>query len=143
MENLYNIYFHEVYYNHLKDFDNLNKDNYESNRKSEYNSNFLSNNYIDSNGNFPERETKEYKFEEIYNLIKENIEIKSDLKQLFFLTDQNKIELEKTIKELSEENFNLKSKVNELKERIIFQQNIISSSEQNKIKIEKEKETHI
>jgi hypothetical protein len=119
---------------------NLNKDNSESNRKSENNSNFLSHNYIDSNGNFPERETKEYKFEEIYNLIKENIKIKSDLKQLFYLTDQNKIELEKTIKELSEENYNLKSKLNELKERIIFQQNIISSSEQNKIKIEKEKD---
>ena len=118
---------------------NLNKDNYESNRKNEYNSNFISYNYIDSNGNFLERETKEYKFEEIYNLIKENIEIKSDLKQLFYLTDQNKIELEKTIKELSEENLNLKNKLNELNERIIFQQNIISSSEENKIKIEKEK----
>ena len=133
-------YIHKYSINCQSTKNNLNKDNYESNRKNEYNSNFLSNNYIDSNGNFPERETKEYKFEEIYNLIKENIEIKSDLKQLFFLTDQNKIELEKTIKELSEENFNLKSKLNELKERIIFQQNIISSSEESKIKIEKEKD---
>ncbi len=117
----------------------LSKDIFETNRKSENYSNCLSYNCIDSKRNSSDRDIKEYKFEEIYHLIKENIELKSDLKQLFFLTDQNKNELENTIKELSEENFNLKNQINELKERLMFQQNIISTSKENQSKFENEK----
>ena len=76
---------------------------------------------------------------EIELLIKENQELKNDLNQLFYLTDQNKNELEIKIKDLSEENCSLKQQINELKSKILFQQNILSNSELDKNEILNEK----
>ena len=73
--------------------------------------------------------------EEIQRLLNENQELKNDLNQLFFFTDQNKTQLEFKIKELLDENFNLKQQINELKSKILLQQNILSNSEIDKNEI--------
>ena len=77
--------------------------------------------------------------EEIQKLLNENQELKNDLNQLFFFTDQNKNQLEFKIKELLDENFNLKQQINELKSKILLQQNILSNSEIDKNEIINEK----
>ena len=77
--------------------------------------------------------------EEIQKLLNENQELKNDLNQLFFFTDQNKTQLEFKIKELLDENFNLKQQINELKSKILLQQNILSNSEIDKNEIINEK----
>ncbi len=77
--------------------------------------------------------------EEIQQLLNENQELKNDLNQLFFFSDQNKNQLEIKIKELLDENFNLKQQINELKSKILLQQNILSNSEIDKNEIINEK----
>lgn len=62
------------------------------------------------------------------------------MKKLFYLTDQNKNELEMKIKELIEENFNLKQEIHELKNKLILQTNILTNTEVCKHEIINEKQ---
>ena len=109
--------------------------------KNEENDNFsnsLNYNYLD-NKNLPDKNLFESKDEEIQKLLKENNELKFDMKQLFFFTDQNKNELEIKIKELSNENFKLKLEINDLKNKLILQGNILTNTEVDKHEIINEK----
>ena len=100
----------------------INQQNFNNNYNLE-NIRINDNNSHNFNYHLPDRDNNE----EIEKLIKENQELKNDLNQLFYLTDQNKNELEIKIKDLSEENCSLKQQINELKSKILFQQNILSN----------------
>ena len=113
---------------------------YNQNDEKNIFSNILNYNYLDSQNNqIPEKDINYKKEEEIQLLLKENRELKFDMKQLFFLTDQNKNKLEIKIKELSDENFKLKQEINELKNKLIIQGNIITNTEVDKHEIINEK----
>lgn len=112
----------------------INQQNFNNNYNLE-NIRINDNNSHNFNYQLPDRDNNE----EIEKLIKENQELKNDLNQLFYLTDQNKNELEIKIKDLSEENCSLKQQINELKSKILFQQNILSNSELDKNEILNEK----
>ena len=113
---------------------------YNQNDEKNIFSNILNYNYLDSQNNqIPEKDINYKKEEEIQLLLKENRELKFDMKQLFFLTDQNKNKLEIKIKELSDENFKLKQEINELKNKLILQGNIITNTEVDKHEIINEK----
>ena len=87
----------------------------------------LNYNYLDNAEN--QKNIPNY-YEEPENIIKqlqkENNELKSDIKNLFFYTDQNKNELQANIAKLSEENYKIKKENFELKNKILLQENIIS-----------------
>lgn len=65
----------------------------------------------------------------IMQLQRENTELRSDIKNLFYYTDQNKNELQDTIAKLSDENYNIKKENFELKNKILLQENIIKNLE--------------
>ena len=120
---------------------NLNNEKNDNNNKNDENilTNFLNYNYLDNKINqLPNKDDS--KDEEIYKLLKENRELKIDMKKLFYLTDQNKNELEMKIKELIEENFNLKQEIHELKNKLILQTNILTNTEVCKHEIINEKQ---
>ena len=54
----------------------------------------------------------------IMQLQRENTELRSDIKNLFYYTDQNKNELQDTIAKLSDENYKIKKENFELKNKI-------------------------
>ena len=120
---------------------NLNNEKNDNNNKNNENilTNFLNYNYLD-NKNIQLPNKDDNKDEEIYKLLKENRELKIDMKKLFYLTDQNKNELEMKIKELIEENFNLKQEIHELKNKLILQTNILTNTEVCKHEIINEKQ---
>ena len=117
-----------------------NNNTYNPNDENNIFSNILNYNYLDNQNNqVPDRDINDYKEKEIELLLKENRELKVDIKKLFFFTDQNKNKLEIKIKELSDENFKLKQEINELKNKLILQENILTNSEVDKHEIINEK----
>lgn len=68
----------------------------------------------------------------IKQLQKENNELKSDMTNLFFYTDQNKNLLQGYIAKLSEENYKIKKENFDLKNKILLQENIIHNLEADK-----------
>ena len=103
-------------------------------------SNILNYNYLDNENNkLPDKDINDNNELEIQQLLKENRELKFDMKQLFVFTDQNINELKIKINELSDENFILKQEINELKNKLILQANIITNTEIDKHEIINEK----
>lgn len=100
----------------------------------------LNYNYLDNAEN--QKNIPNY-YEEPENIIKqlqkENNELKSDIKNLFFYTDQNKNELQANIAKLSEENYKIKKENFELKNKILLQENIIKNLEADKTEFINEK----
>ena len=114
---------------------NLNNRTNDNNNKNDENklSNLLNYNYLDSKNNqLPDKDLFDCKEEEIYKLLKENRELKFDMKQSLYFSEKNINELKMKIKELSEENFNLKQEIYELKNKLILQTNILSNTEVDK-----------
>ena len=68
----------------------------------------------------------------IMQLQRENTELRSDIKNLFYYTDQNKNELQDTIAKISDENYKIKKENFELKNKILLQENIIKNLEADK-----------
>ena len=122
---------------------NLNNRTNDNNNKNDENklSNLLNYNYLDSKNNqLPDKDLFDCKEEEIYKLLKENRELKFDMKQSLYFSEKNINELKMKIKELSEENFNLKQEIYELKNKLILQTNILSNTEVDKHEIINEKQ---
>ena len=121
----------------------------QNNRKNENNNkndenilfNFLNYNYLDNKNNqLPDKDLFDNKEEAIYKLLKENSELKFDIKKVLFFTERNENDLVMKIKELSEENINLKKKIHELKNKLILQTNILTNTEVDKHQIINEKQ---
>ena len=122
---------------------NLNNRTNDNNNKNDENklSNLLNYNYLDNKNNqLPDKDLFDCKEEEIYKLLKENRELKFDMKQSLYFSEKNINELKMKIKELSEENFNLKQEIHELKNKLILQTNILSNTEVDKHEIINEKQ---
>lgn len=75
----------------------------------------------------------------IVKLKQENNELKQDIQKLFHLSDSSKKELELKLKQITDENFQLKQQNTELKNQIILNQNMINSSNTEKTEVMKEK----
>ena len=121
----------------------------QNNRKNENNNkndenilfNFLNYNYLDNKNNqLPDKDLFDNKEEAIYKLLKENSELKFDIKKVLFFTERNENDLVMKIKELSEENINLKQEIHELKNKLILQTNILTNTEVDKHQIINEKQ---
>ena len=103
--------------------------------------NFLNYNYLDNKNNqLPDKDLFDNKEEAIYKLLKENSELKFDIKKVLFFTERNENDLVMKIKELSEENINLKQEIHELKNKLILQTNILTNTEVDKHQIINEKQ---
>ena len=76
-------------------------------------------NMDDVNNNNNNSEYGEDKEMVIFNLRKKNQDLQTDIKHLFKMTDQNKKELEKYLEKLSEDNFELKKQIFNLKNKNI------------------------
>ena len=99
---------------------------------SNINLNNRTNDNNNKNNQLPDKDLFDCKEEEIYKLLKENRELKFDMKQSLYFSEKNINELKMKIKELSEENFNLKQEIYELKNKLILQTNILSNTEVDK-----------
>ena len=124
---------------------NINQNNRknENNNKNDENIlfNFLNYNYLDNKNNqLPDKDLFDNKEEAIYKLLKENSELKFDIKKVLFFTERNENDLVMKIKELSEENINLKQEIHELKNKLILQTNILTNTEVDKHQIINEKQ---
>ena len=93
---------------------------------------------VNNNNNGNNSEYVEDKEMVIFNLRKKNQDLQTDIKHLFKMTDQNKKELEKYLEKLSEDNFELKKQIFNLKNKIVLQDNIIKNLEVDKTHLEQE-----
>ena len=75
----------------------------------------------------------------IIKLQKENKELHNDIRNLFIIIDQNKIEFKKSISQLSEENASLTKENIDLKNKIILQETSIRNFELDRTRIINEK----
>lgn len=111
--------------NNKKTNDNIQYDSLNSSNNKNNNENFLNYNYdnIDENNyliNNTEGKTKE---EIISELIKENNELRNDMKKLYFLTRENKNSLLKHIQLLKDENNKIKAEKNNLEYQLLMEKN--------------------
>ena len=113
--------------NSKKNFSVDKNNTYNPNDENNIFSNILNYNYLDNQNNqVPDRDINDYKEKEIELLLKENRELKVDIKKLFFFTDQNKNKL------ILQENILTNSEVD--KHEIINEKKIMKDRYDNEIK---------
>ena len=122
----------------LEDYIQRNSLNVQNNSNTNQNNRKNENN--NKNNQLPDKDLFDNKEEAIYKLLKENSELKFDIKKVLFFTERNENDLVMKIKELSEENINLKQEIHELKNKLILQTNILTNTEVDKHQIINEKQ---